>query len=409
MAGLRRWLAQSLKRQIQATMAAMVCLYALGLGVIAWAATELAADSFINRQLQRHAQTLQDQLRRGEPPTASMPYRVYLSDQPALPAALQDLRLPGLYELSAPDAHVSVARHPSGEALVYLLYLPRQDPDLAEYGRAIRLPVLLMLLGALALGLLAAWLLARRISAPVLALRAQVEAADLGRPLRPLERADEIGGLSRSMAQAQTRLAAYARREQAFTRFASHELRTPLSVMRSAAELIRLAPSRERMEAPLQRLQDAGAQMQAVIELFLQLAREQDLPGEREPLRDCLRRCLQDLAPLRMQRQMRLDAASLAEDAPGPLVPAVLAGIVLSNLLGNAIQHGSGWLRLTLDPQGLLIENGRTAGAANAARKRYGHTIVATVCERLGWHCDYRQEDAGYSARLRFEPAVTGL
>lgn len=409
MGALRRWLAQSLKRQIQATVATMVCIYALGLGVIAWAATELAADSFINRQLQRRAELLQQQLQHGEPPAADAPYHVYLSDQPALPAALQDLRLPGLYELSAPDAHVSVARHPRGQGLVYLLYLPGQDPDLAEYGRAIRIPVLLMLLGALALGLAAALLLARRISAPVLALRAQVEAADLGRPLRPLDRPDEIGALSRSMAQSQTRLADYARREQAFTRFASHELRTPLSVMRSAAELIRLAPSRERIEAPLQRLQDAGAQMQAVIELFLQLAREQDLPGEREPLRDCLRRCLQDLTPLRMQRQMRLDGAPQPGDAPGPPVPAALAAIVLSNLLGNAIQHGSDWLRVVLHEQGLLIENGRSAGAAPALRKRYGHTIVATVCERLGWHCEYRQEDTRYSARLRFAPAVTGL
>ncbi len=420
------WWAASLRRRVQLAVLGLVAVLSMGMAVIAWAATELAADSFINQALERRAQDLRQHLSQGVPLAQlaaqdSRPaYHFYSSAQAGLPAVLQQLSEEGVHELSEIDAHVLVLEHPAPEGgrreQVFLLYRPELDSELAAYDRAIRVHLLLMLAGAALLGLFMAWRLGRWTAAPIEALTAQVQAQTQGlAPMRSpvLERPDEMGRLSHSFARAYQDLADYARRERDFTRFASHELRTPLSVIQGAAELMRLAPNRERMLAPLQRVQEAGARMQALIELFLLLAREQQGPAaDHEPLLQGLRACLQELPAATTTAphvQWPADGAEDWRELEQLCLPRALGRMALGNLLRNAWLHGDGRICITMRERRLQLSNGRSASAAirhAGAPPEPGHghglDIVAAIAERLAWRLSTEVQAERYRVEIEF-------
>lgn len=423
---LAAWWAASLRRRVQLAVLSLVAVLSLGMAVIAWAATELAADSFINQALERRATDLRQHLRQGVPlaqlaAQESRPaYQFYSSAQAELPKVLRPLIDEGVHELSDIDAHVLVLEHPAPDGgrheRIYLLYRPELDSELAVYDRAIRVHLLLMLAGAALLGLFMAWRLGRWTAAPIEALTAQVEAQAQGlAPRRSpvLERPDEIGRLSHSFARAYQELADYARRERDFTRFASHELRTPLSVIQGAAELMRLAPNRERMLAPLQRIQEAGARMQALIELFLLLAREEQAPAaDKESLLQGLRACLQEMPAATTAAphvQWPADGAEDWQELEQLRLPRALGRMALGNLLRNAWLHGNGQIRIAMSRRRLRLSNGLRAGAAGChdlalPEPGHGHglDIVAAIAERLAWRLSTEAQSEQFGVEIEF-------
>ena len=145
-----------------------------------------------------------------------------------------------------------------------------------------RLPFILGVLGAVLLAMLAltagaGYWLARRASAPLIALAQLVHdaaPAQLPRGFAARFPDNEIGALADALENAMARIAGFIEREQHFTRDASHELRTPLAVIEGAAQLLAHEPMAPRARDQLQRIRSAGAHMAQTVETLLSLARE---------------------------------------------------------------------------------------------------------------------------------------
>src|SRR5690606_23080994 len=123
----------------------------------------------------------------------------------------------------------------------------------------------------------------KRLVAPVSWLARQVADWDPGNPdmhsIAPGRVPGEEGGEVRQLTGALRTLGRRTRelvlRERDFTRDASHELRTPLMVIRVATDMMLSDPEiPQRTRRTLLRMQGAGRDMEAIIDAFLILARE---------------------------------------------------------------------------------------------------------------------------------------
>ena len=216
---------------------------------------------------------------------------------------------------------------------------------------------------ALSLGL-SAWL-ARRTSAPLEALSAQVAHAapeQLPQQLAGATRADEVGALARSFGALLDRTRRFIRREQAFTRDASHELRTPLAVLRMGLErLMAAAGTPPAVRQELAPLHAATTLMEQTVHTLLMLAREGGpaaaAPGPPTPVLPLVEQWVLAHAGWLDQQALALDV-QLGRDDGLALPPAVLQ-LVVASLLGNALAHGErgGRVRVALEAGALLVAN----------------------------------------------------
>ncbi|MBI5104426.1 MAG: HAMP domain-containing histidine kinase [Solirubrobacterales bacterium] len=202
--------------------------------------------------------------------------------------------------------------------------------------------VLLAAVGAAVVGLaaLAAWVLGRRLAAPL--ERVAVVASRLGdgdfsarAPRASIEEVDKVG---RALDSTAVRLHDLVMRERAFTADASHQLRTPLAALRIELEAMELRG------APAPEVGAALAQvdrLQTTIDTLLTVARDVPRPRERTDVVGLL-------DELENGWRGRLAAASrpLRVHAPGAPIEvrasrAVLVEI-LNVLMDNAWRHGRG-------------------------------------------------------------------
>jgi signal transduction histidine kinase len=214
---------------------------------------------------------------------------------------------------------------------------------------------------ALSLGL-AAWL-ARRTSAPLEALSAQVAHAapeQLPQQLAGATRGDEVGALARSFGALLDRTRHFITREQAFTRDASHELRTPLAVLRMGLERLIAAPGTPpALRQELAPLHAATTLMEQTVHTLLLLARESGdgaaPPTPATAVLPLVEQWALAHAGWLDQQALTLDV-QLRRDDRLPLPPAVLQ-LVVASLLGNALAHGErgGRVQVRLDPHGALL------------------------------------------------------
>ena len=310
-----------------------------------------------------------------------------------------------------------------------------------------RLGGLLLLCAAagLAVAVLLAVLLSRRLTRPLSRLTGAVESRDPREPaavtpvppdLLGLE--DEVGVLARALAAREADLQRFVRRESFFTGDVSHELRTPLTVMQGGLEILELrlaalseASGNAELMAVVERLSRTTARMSATVRTLLLLARRpEDL--ERGPLElsEQLRGLIRggERGGPEKGGGERGDASLPVDAGPALLyadvadgVQAVgqkeLAAIVFKNLLDNACRYtenGRVYLRLT--PEMLEVRNsGRIPGdldifargvrgpqadcagdparsgherAAGSAGSGLGLSLALRACEHLGWRLE---------------------
>lgn len=269
--------------------------------------------------------------------------------------------------------------------------------------------------GMVALALLLAWWLARRTSAPLETLAAQMSAADpahLPNAVAGRDREDEIGTMARGLDALMTRTRDFIDREQSFTRDASHELRTPLAVMRMALE---------RMEAD-QNLQPQVAAAQAAVQLMQQtvdtlmlLARE-DAPTTGTPaaLLPLVEKWALAHEAWLDRQSVTLDVRLTAQDCIA--LPDAVAQLLLANLLGNAVAHGrcGGVIRIEMENDMLCIANPSDqlpagAGEANikgeaSAGFGLGLSIMRRLLERYKGELEISHADGETFVRVVLSP-----
>lgn len=193
--------------------------------------------------------------------------------------------------------------------------------------------------------------------------------SDLPQELEPVQAA-----LNRMLEQLHQLLA----REQRFIADAAHELRTPLAVLKIHAENAMQASEPAERDQALQHLRRGVERATRLISQMLTLARlADDQQRQRVPvalLQSC-RDAVAELLPLALRRDQELELVSdgslpeQVEMEPGSL------GMLLQNLVGNAIQHApdGGRILISLQQQAeqlvLRVEDSG-GGVAPADRER---------------------------------------
>jgi len=226
--------------------------------------------------------------------------------------------------------------------------------------------LLLCAFSGLALAVMLAVVLSRRLTGPLSRLTTAVESRPTARlqavsetggnaagaepgalppiPLTGLD--DEVGVLARAIAAREEALQRFVQRESNFTGDVSHELRTPLTVMQGGLEVLELqlqnTPHAERLAPVLSRLSRTTARMSNTVRTLLMLARR---PEEIEfQLLDCSEILLGIVREMQGDGLLRLDSGSG---------------------LGAAI------------PPGVSAETGEGAGAFSSAPASVGARVAA--------------------------------
>lgn len=190
----------------------------------------------------------------------------------------------------------------------------------------------------LGIAVLGAWLLARRIATPLKRLTEatrRVAQQSFDRPVAVPAGKDELAELATSFNAMAATIEGYVERERAFTRYASHELRTPLSAMRLQIERAELGyvPAAEVMPA----LARGVAQLEEILAALLSLARA----GEPHPDTRSATAVVADvISALDAANRTRITLLPSTEDTP--VRHARLFQQAVTNLLDNALRHGSG-------------------------------------------------------------------
>ncbi len=338
-----------------------------------------------------------------------------------LPAALRHLSA-GLNDL--PDLLVLVEKR-DGVAL-YLTY-----PQARLNRAALELVAVPMLLALLAIAA-SSWFTyrnTRRMLEPVHWLAGVVRRWDPGDPdiaaLAPDKLPPQAGSETQELAGALQRMGermhAFVHREREFTRDASHELRTPLTVIRVASDMLQDEPGlSERALHRLNRIQSAGRDMEAVMDVFLLLARENDVEPQREDfdVRTVVDEEIEKARPLLVGKPVELRVTG---DASPRLhaMPRVL-GVMVGNILANACTYTErGWIEIGITSDTLTITDSgigmsaETLGKAfdpffrgdqvNPSGRGMGLSIVRQLGERFTWPVTLESElGAGTRATINF-------
>ena len=212
-------------------------------------------------------------------------------------------------------------------------------------------------------------------------------------------------------------------RERDFTRDASHELRTPLTVIRVATDLmLGDGDVPERSHRSLARIQRAGRDMEAVIDAFLILAREDGIAPQTEDfdVRDVVYEEVGEGAAA-ARRQARGAARRPSSHRRGCTRRRMCCRCMLGNLLRQRLhlhrgRHDRGAHRAGPGSGARQRHRhvGRHAGDAPTIRsiaptssirtgKGMGLSIVRRLGERFGWPVTLESTPAvGTTATVRF-------
>jgi signal transduction histidine kinase len=319
----------------------------------------------------------------------------------ALPASLASLP-EGVHEveLGGREVHVAVARF--GAERIYRSY------DYSAFEKKFRDGMDTLLAGTAIFLLPSVWLaywlsglLVRQVGGLARQVRAlRSGAASAIDPRGYDER--EVAELADAVNDYHCRMAAMVEREKEFTANVSHELRTPLTRIRTSCEL--LEPAAAALDAKsrqrLLQIEQSAEDMHAMIECLLALAREEPAAAAAARLAGIVGAILERYAERLERQSVRTVMAIPDEVLVQANAPAL--GIVLSNLVDNALRHTQGGeIRFRYDDGVLAVEDtgsGIPAEALPHVFERFyrapdgrGHgfgiglAIVKKICDRYGW------------------------
>ncbi len=265
-------------------------------------------------------------------------------------------------------------------------------------------------LGLIALALLLAWLLSRRLVSPLQVLANEVrslapmpnvpnapdtpDTPDTPVAFSARGRRDEIGYLADKLGTTIADLHAALRREHAFARDVSHELRTPLTVINNT---LAQASSRPLDRHETAQLRTGLDEMRNTIEVLFALARAGHIASEVFDLRGCIEDSLLRLLDDGTWRDDRL-----VLDLPDRLEVAGnrhLATLLVNNCLGNALFHGmpGAPLRVSFANGVLSMANAVDPGRAGTMQGfLHGQNLLGRIAGAMGWELGFHPGATAY-------------
>jgi len=214
---------------------------------------------------------------------------------------------------------------------------------------------------------------------------------------------DEIGALVKVVYEHVNTINLYLQREKWFTGDISHELRTPMMIISSSIDLLKLnTMSEEQKNKIYQRVEDAVANVNELINTFLLLAREDQ--GNRLENKSCdvlalTHTIINNLKPYAIDKSIAFIVVS--ESSEFSPINSGMFSIVLTNLIKNAILNTEkGEIKITLQNNAFTLTD--TGKGLSTKIKHYinrdgdlsakksddqglGLSIVKRVCERENW------------------------
>ena len=250
-------------------------------------------------------------------------------------------------------------------------------------------------------------ILSRQIMRPVEELSNAVMNAASGSSYTPIPRNimthDEVGALAQVCDRTMSRLYDALKREKAFTGDVSHELRTPLTIIETSAELLEMSSLSQQQSRQVNRILRAVGQMSSLVTLFLQLARtERDIKGpSTDSVRELFAAVREAWTPEATNKNIELTFETIGR-CKGTYSPVLLA-TVMNNLVKNAVMYVPDGSRIAVieTSEGFMVaDNGpgilpserdkifnafMRGSTAKGDGEGLGLSIVARICERLGW------------------------
>lgn len=333
---------------------------------------------------------------------------------PALPDKYRNLGV-GYHGLTKKQGGELIWVERRGNQKLVLIFKQEQVDALAFWFGVMPLALLLIVVYAM---VFFSYRTSKRLVSPVIWLANQVRAWDpknpdvsaLAQERLPPDMDNEAQVLAEAMHDFGQRIGQFIDRERNFTSNASHELRTPLTVIRVASDMVAgesgLSPLASRS---IVRIQKAGKEMEALVEGFLLLAREDDYGHSEHPYW-----VSEEVAE-------EIDKAKiLLRDKPVELgmtvncdfqleVPHYVLATVVGNLIRNACHYtDSGRIDVHIEHGKIQVSDtgiGMSAEqlqrvfdlfyrgeSSNQEGKGIGMALVKRFCERFGWRIELQSQ-----------------
>jgi len=248
-------------------------------------------------------------------------------------------------------------------------------------------------LGLIALALLLAYLLSRRLVSPLQVLAHEVREGSVEFSAR--RRQDEIGYLAEKLGTTMTELHTSLDREQAFTRDVGHELRTPLTVMNNIVGQTQLDAD------DVAQLRTGLDEIGNTIDVLFALARAEHIADEQFDLRGCIEESL-----LRLLDDGAWNDECLALDLPDRLEVLGnrhLSMLLINNCVGNALFHGGAESRLRLSFADGVLSLSNTVDPARAGRMQgflHGQHLLQRIAKAMRWEIGFHAGATAYRVEI---------
>lgn len=383
----------SIRHKLFAALAGFTVLLCVAYTGLALVISYVTEDAVIDRLLEREAAAITAQRRPGNDDLVAVHDSV-----DGLPAVVRQHIAAGrtrgeIFTATGQHYHLRTLDLPKGR--VYLL---------ADVGPILVVSILFQKVGGflvavalalVAVALLVAWWLSRRLVAPLQLLADEVRHLS---PTSPASfaasgRRDEIGYLAQKLATTIDDLQGALRREHAFTRDVSHELRTPLTVMNNT---LGQAAGHALASHEVAQLRVSLGEIGKTVDVLFALARAEHIAHEPFDLRGCIEDAL-----LRLldgdgdEQRLRLD---LPERLP-VLGNHHLTTLLLNNCLGNALFHGGADARLQVAWTDGVLSIVNTVDQAMAPTMhgfRHGQHLLRRIADTMRWRIAFHADAAAY-------------
>jgi signal transduction histidine kinase len=312
---------------------------------------------------------------------------------PAAAAAARTGRIQSGSEVSAggPVAEVAIPLRSHGRVAEVAAYSTPMA-DVERNVAIVRAQILVAGAIALALAVLAGWLIARALAQRVKRLEKaaeQVAAGDFSRPI-PVDSDDELGQLAMAFNDMQRQLAQLDRARKQFIATASHELRTPLFSLGGFVELLEdeelVEETRARFLAQVRQQVDRLAKLSVdLLDLSRLEAGSLELRPEPVDLAELARSVSSEFEPVLAQHDSHLEVRLPGTPVEAQCDPVRVAQIARI-LIDNAVTH-------TTPGTNIVVSAARDNGFACLAVRDHGKGIPRAALSQV-FEPFYTSDDA---------------
>ncbi|MBB6520077.1 sensor histidine kinase [Pseudoteredinibacter isoporae] len=377
----------------------VVLLYSLLIEYSIYGTEDHIAHSYLKHELNIALQNDASEL-----PSTSY-FKSYREGENEIPVEYQSFEN-GIHELPDRSTHVAVSNETSDGKRIYIVLDEDELGSLQKLDGPLHSTLFAIGCVVLFASFFIATFLARSLAKPIMDLAEDASVNwQPGYKLHGQDRGDELGVLSRALAHLLQQQAQQLDREKSFTRHASHEMRTPAAIIRNSVSVLQLKSlDEDKIDRNLRRISNAGSDIESIVDTFLALGRAHDRPASMEHWKSCnlkqiLQRCIERQSALIEQKAMDVDLQ--LDNSANILAHKAMITVALQNLLRNAVNHGSGQIRIEGNIEYIQVSN-PIAEQNSQDGYGYGQEIISRICEYHDWQATFSEVEQQYIARIDF-------